>query len=108
MLSKLVERHTETRDRVLSGLAEVLPANVDVLLDQFEDCGACQSCMDACPICTTDLPRRARDGRFERQDVVNWLVDCAGCGMCEQSCPKHMPLSIIFTHVKKSLEESLA
>ena len=107
MLSKLVERHTETRDRVLSGLVEVLPANVDVLLDQFEDCGSCQSCMDACPICTNEYPRRATDGRFERQDVVNWLVDCAGCGMCEQSCPKHMPLSIIFTHVKKSLEETL-
>jgi len=107
MLSKLVERHSETRERVLSGLAEVLPANVDVLLDQFEDCGGCQSCMDACPICLTDYPQRAKDGRYERQDVVNWLVDCAGCGMCEQSCPKHMPLSIIFTHVKQSLKETL-
>jgi hypothetical protein len=27
--------------------------------------------------------------------------------MCEQSCPKHLPLSIIFTHVKKQLEETL-
>jgi formate dehydrogenase subunit beta len=107
MLSKLVERHTDTRERVLSGLAEVLPANVDVLLDQFEDCGSCQSCMDACPICSVDHPRRTGDGRFERQDVVNWLVDCAGCGMCEQSCPRHMPLSIIFTHIKQTLENAL-
>jgi CO dehydrogenase/acetyl-CoA synthase alpha subunit len=63
--------------------------------------------MDACPISITDYPHRAKDGRFDRQDVVNWLVDCAGCGMCEQSCPKHLPLSIIFTHVKKQLEETL-
>jgi formate dehydrogenase subunit beta len=108
MLSKLVERHSQTRDRVLSGLAEVLPANVDVLLDQFEDCGSCQSCMEACPICSANPPQRAKDGRYERQGVVEWLVDCAGCGMCEQSCPRHMPLSIIFTHVKRSLEEALA
>lgn len=108
MLSKLVERHSQTRDRVLSGLAEVLPANVDVLLDQFEDCGSCQSCMQACPICSANPPQRAKDGRYERQGVVEWLVDCAGCGMCEQSCPRHMPLSIIFTHVKRSLEEALA
>jgi formate dehydrogenase subunit beta len=108
MLSKLVERHSQTRERVLEGLAEVLPVNVDVLLDQFEGCGSCQSCMDACPICSVEIPRRARDGRYERQDVVEWLVDCAGCGMCEQSCPKHMPLSIIFTHVKQSLEDALA
>lgn len=107
MLSKLVEVHSQTRDRVLTGLAEVLPANVDVLLDQFDDCGNCQSCMEACPICTATPPQRAKEGRYERQDVVEWLVDCAGCGMCEQSCPKHLPLSIIFTHVKRSLEESL-
>ena len=107
MLSKLVERHSDTRERVFSGLAEVLPANVDVLLDQFEDCGGCQSCMDACPICSVEQPRRAGDGRFEREDVVNWLVDCAGCGMCEQSCPRHIPLSIIFTHIKQSLESTL-
>jgi formate dehydrogenase subunit beta len=107
MLSKLVEVHSQTRDRVLSGLSEVLPANVDVLLDQFEDCGSCHSCMDACPICTANPPHRTIDGRYERQDVVEWLMDCAGCGMCEQSCPKHLPLSIIFTHVKRSLEETL-
>lgn len=106
MLSKLVEVHSQTRDRVLSGLAEVLPANVDVLLDQFDDCGNCQSCMEACPICTATPPHRTSDGHYERQDVVEWLVDCAGCGMCEQSCPKHLPLSIIFTHVKRSLEET--
>ncbi len=106
MLSKLIEVHSQTRDRVLSGLAEVLPANVDVLLDQFDDCGNCQSCMDACPICTATPSHRTKEGRYDRQDVVEWLVDCAGCGMCEQSCPKHLPLSIIFTHVKRSLEET--
>lgn len=108
MLSKLVEVHSQTRDRVLSGLVEVLPANVDVLLDQFDDCGNCQACMQACPICTANPPHRTQEGHYERQDVVDWLVDCAGCGMCEQTCPKHLPLSIIFTHVKRSLEETLA
>jgi len=105
MLSKLVEVHSQTRNRVLTGLTEVLPANVDVLLEQFYECGNCQSCMKACPICTATPPQRTNKGRYERQDVVEWLVDCAGCGMCEQSCPKHLPLSIIFTHVKQSLEE---
>ena len=107
ILSKLVERHSQTRERVLEGLAEVLPADVNVLLDQFEDCGNCQACMEACPICLVEIPQRTKDGRYDRQNVVDWLVDCAGCGMCEQSCPKHMPLSIIFTHVKHSLEEAL-
>jgi predicted aldo/keto reductase-like oxidoreductase len=28
--------------------------------------------------------------------------------MCEQSCPQHLPLSIIFTHVKQQMEQALA
>jgi len=107
LLAKMIERHSQTRDRVLHGLIEVLPDDVDKLLDQFEDCGNCQDCMKACPICQTKAPRRNSDGRFQKQDVMDWLVDCAGCGMCEQNCPRHMPLSIIFTHIKKNLEESL-
>lgn len=106
MLSKLVERHTQTRERVLEGLSEVLPATVDVLLDQFESCGACQTCMQVCPICSLKPPTQSASGRYDKQAVVEWLVDCSGCGMCEQACPRHMPLSIIFTHVKRSLEEA--
>jgi Na+-translocating ferredoxin:NAD+ oxidoreductase RnfC subunit len=107
VISKLVERHSQTRERVMAGLVDVLPADVDGLLDQFDSCGACNACMDVCPICSVSYPHRAKDGRFERQDVAEWLVDCAGCGMCEQSCPKHIPLSIIFTYVKQNLESAL-
>jgi hypothetical protein len=28
--------------------------------------------------------------------------------MCEQACPQHLPLSIISTHVKQQLEQTLA
>ncbi len=106
MLAKLSERHTRTRERVISGLMEVLPADVEALLDQFENCGACQICMDACPICTVEYPRQVK-GRYRREDVITWLASCVGCGMCEQSCPKSLPLSIIFTHVKQQLEQAL-
>ena len=108
LLAKMIERHSQTRDRVLTGLAEVLPGDVDKLLDQFDDCGECQDCMEACPICQTIAPTRSGDGSYQKQEIMDWLVDCAGCGMCEQSCPRHMPLSIIFTHIKKNLEESLS
>jgi formate dehydrogenase subunit beta len=106
MLAKLSERHTRTRERVINGLMEVLPADVDALLDQFEKCGACEACMGACPICAGTYPRQI-NGRYRREDVENWLASCAGCGMCEQSCPQHLPLSIIFSHVKQKLAETL-
>ncbi|MBU4225167.1 MAG: 4Fe-4S dicluster domain-containing protein [Chloroflexi bacterium] len=107
MLAKLSERHTRTRERVINGLIEVLPTDVEALLDQFENCGACQMCMDSCPICTVEYPRQVK-GRYRREDVAAWLASCAGCGMCEQSCPQHLPLSIIFTHVKQQLQQALA
>ena len=105
VLSKLNERHGRTRERVLTGLADVLPADVGALVDQFEACGDCQSCMQACPLCTTGFPQHGADGRYQTQAVMDWLVSCAGCGMCEQACPDHRPLALIFSHVRRQLEE---
>ena len=65
-------------------------------------------CMDVCPICSVDKPRRTKDGRLVREDVANWLLSCAGCGMCEQSCPQHKPLSAVFSHIRKQIEAELA
>ena len=107
MLAKISERHVRTRERVLRSLDENLPADMQDLLEQFETCGDCQTCMNVCPICTVDQPRKAADGKLVREDVVNWLLSCAGCGMCEQSCPQHQPLSAIFSHIREQIEAEL-
>jgi len=107
-LAKISERHVRTRERVLKSLDEELPADLQELLLQFESCGECQACMNVCPICTVDHPRKDESGRLVREDVVNWLLSCAGCGMCEQSCPQHQPLSAVFTHIREQVEAELA
>ena len=107
MLAKISERHVRTREHVLEGLDENLPADMQELLLQFESCGDCPACMNVCPICTVDQPRKAADGKLVREDVVNWLLSCAGCGMCEQSCPQHQPLSAIFSHIREQIEAEL-
>lgn len=106
-LAKISERHGHTRERVLKSLDENLPADLQELLLQFEACGDCQACMNVCPICSVDEPRKTADGRLVREDVVNWLLSCAGCGMCEQSCPQHQPLSAIFSHIREQIEAEL-
>ncbi len=100
---KLAERHQRTRTRVVDGLADLIPSDIDALLAQLGQCGTCQACLEACPICSVDFPKKGGDGLYLRQDVVRWLVSCAGCGMCEQACVNHLPLSAIFGYIRQQL-----
>jgi formate dehydrogenase subunit beta len=105
ILSKMCERHQRTMDRVNEGLGSLLPVDVDAVIHQLESCGDCQNCMDVCPICSVDRPNRSSDGHYDRSGVMRWLVSCAGCGMCEQSCPNHLPISAIFSHIRQQLAQ---
>jgi len=107
-LAKISERHVRTRERVLRDMDETLPHDLQHLLEQFESCGDCQACMDVCPICSVDEPRKTADGKLVREDVVNWLLSCAGCGMCEQSCPQHQPLNAVFSYIREQIDAELA
>jgi formate dehydrogenase subunit beta len=104
---KLAERHNRTRERVTNGLADLIPTNIETLITQLHKCGDCQECLNACPICSVDYPRREANGAYIREDVVRWLVSCAGCGMCEQACVNHLPLSAIFGHIQQQMAQSL-
>jgi formate dehydrogenase subunit beta len=105
ILSKMCERHQRTMERVNEGLGGLLPADVDAVIHQLESCGECQTCMDVCPICSVDQPGRDVNGYYDRPSVMRWLVSCAGCGMCEQSCPNHLPISAIFAHIRQQLAQ---
>jgi formate dehydrogenase subunit beta len=105
ILSRMCERHQRTMERVNDGLGSLLPADVDAVIHQLETCGECQSCMDVCPICSVDRPDRSADGHYDRSGVMRWLVSCAGCGMCEQACPNHLPTSSIFAHIRQQLDQ---
>jgi formate dehydrogenase (coenzyme F420) beta subunit len=102
---KLAERHNRTRERVTNGLADLIPPDVDALITQLQNCGDCQECLIACPICAIDYPHREANGAFKHADVLRWLVSCAGCGMCEQACVNHLPLSAIFGHIQRQILE---
>jgi len=104
--ARLAERNQHTVARVREGLAELLPRDVEALVAQLEECQDCQVCMDVCPICAVDRPHRGEDGRYSTGEIMHWLVSCAGCGMCEQSCPNHLPLSIIFRQIHEQLIET--
>lgn len=107
MLERISERNQRTRERLIDSLENWMPQDIDTLLDQFLACNACQSCREVCPIASFDTPRQAENGRLLRTDVISWLVSCAGCGMCEQSCPKKLPLLAIFNRIRDQLSSGL-
>jgi formate dehydrogenase subunit beta len=106
IIEKLLERNHQTQQRVLTGLAGLLPEDLDALVDQFQDCGPCQECLTNCPICAAYFPTKNTLGAFEREDVLRWIVSCAGCGMCEANCPQDIPLYNIFTYIREQLTQS--
>jgi formate dehydrogenase subunit beta len=107
IITKLLQRGSHTRERLARNLDSILPRDVDALIDQFESCGECRQCFDKCPLCAADYPAKNEAGRYRREQVKEWLISCAGCGMCEQACPNHLPLVTIFGQIRESLIESL-
>ena len=105
VIARLVQRSENTRERIANGLAELLPENVDTLIEQFESCGNCTTCMDVCPLCDIHYPQRTEEGSLIEAEITRWLISCSGCGICEQACPQHLPLTIIFNHIQTQLAE---
>lgn len=105
LLAKLEARRDATRERVTQGIVNTIPANIEDLIAHLEECGDCKDCLDICPICAIDYPQRAKDGHYQPEDIKRWMVSCAGCGMCEQVCPQHQPLNLIFSHIQRQLSK---
>ena len=103
IVAKLLQRGTQTRQRLIDNLEGILPRDIDALLNQFEACGECRECFDNCPICAADYPAKDQQDLYIREEVKQWMVSCAGCGMCEQACPNHLPLVTIFTNIRQQL-----
>lgn len=105
MLAKIAQRNGQVRERIKQALSDVLPTSIDTLILQFKSCVECNRCIDVCPICMAALPNKKNIGQFDKDDLINWIFACAGCGMCEQVCPDHHPLSLIFRFIRDLFNE---
>lgn len=97
------ERRNRAFERITQALETDLVMTVDGLIDHLADCETCQACLNVCPIYSTGQVKES----LNRKTVIDWLLSCAGCGMCEQSCHDHLPLTAIFRYIQSELEAAL-
>ncbi len=102
----LTRRHQRTRQRLQQALSTDLTMSIDALVDHLAGCQPCQKCLEACVIYTTDQ-KLAPGQPLTHERVMSWLASCAGCGMCEQACPEHLPLASIFSRLHDELQAIL-
>jgi formate dehydrogenase subunit beta len=103
MIDQTILTRRGVRGRVTEALDESLPRDVKTLVRWMENCGACQQCLEVCPICSVSMPQKMEYAQYEPWSVIRWLVSCADCGMCEQACPNNLPLVAIFGNIRREL-----
>jgi coenzyme F420-reducing hydrogenase beta subunit len=120
-ISRLTSIRHHRREEAVAQASHLL-ADLPSLVGLVAGCTACGECQDACPYCTCDAfaPKPAKEPHTDRLRVwpsgemprgavhersvgmLGELIElgrraaaCVGCGMCESSCQRHVPLTAI-------------
>jgi len=130
-IARLASIRHHRREEALSKATQLL-SDIPALLGLVAPCTACGECMDACPFCGTDAftPKPAKEPHTDRlrvwpsgegprsaarehtlgpmSDLIalgRRAASCVGCGMCETSCPRHVPLTALQAVLGRKLQE---
>jgi len=101
-LTHIIAKHNAYAERELAKL-EMSFGGLAGALTTLATCTECRSCLQACPLYDGELddPRLSLVGQLGA--VSKWLVSCSGCGMCEESCPNGVPLSVVARALSRPL-----
>jgi formate dehydrogenase subunit beta len=107
------EYQVSHRETVIGALADLRGKQRIQLLENFQDncsfnelgcilalfagCTMCAECLEACPIYDSEKghPQDTLSLIEELVFTSRWLASCTGCGMCEQNCSQHIPLTLL-------------
>jgi formate dehydrogenase subunit beta len=101
MLRNIEQRRERIRERQMRDLPPGLHTNLEQLATFLMDCQPCMSCLEVCPVHADILIPAVLDHRLTPDMLRDWLIACAECGICEQACPKGMPLVAIMDRVRR-------
>jgi formate dehydrogenase subunit beta len=94
-VAQIEARNRRTAERFIRALSADLPSDVEELIAFFDKCAPCQLCLESCALYDGDLIALSERELGRAARVGRWLAACVGCGMCEQACPREMPLAAL-------------
>ncbi len=94
-VAQIVARNRKSAERFIQVLSSELPSDIDELIAFFDQCEPCQHCLESCAIYDGELVALSERELGRAARVGRWLAACVGCGMCEQACPRNMPLTAL-------------
>lgn len=128
-VARLTAIRHHRREEAMGQVSRLL-TDLPSLVGLVAGCTACGECQDACPYCNCDAftPKPAREPHTDRVrvwpsgegktmrerpasifgDLIQMgrrAASCVGCGMCESSCERHVPLTAIQAALGHKVQE---
>lgn len=114
MVGAIADTHAGMRRVLLDEMQDTCSFNeLGCLLAWFASCTLCGDCLNACPFYqdeSADHKVQRSAGLLSMIDLVDFsrrLTSCSGCGMCEENCPSHIPMALIFSALSHRIRDEV-
>ncbi|MBE0408578.1 MAG: Coenzyme F420 hydrogenase/dehydrogenase, beta subunit C-terminal domain [Anaerolineales bacterium] len=107
LLKTIIQRHQSVNSRLLDNLSSDLPCTLNEIRDLLSKCSPCKNCLEACAIYPGVKNFWNANNQIDLSGLERWIISCVSCGMCEQTCPQHLPLPMIIKKIRKELMREL-
>jgi Pyruvate/2-oxoacid:ferredoxin oxidoreductase delta subunit len=92
-------RHLSIEQRMISELSDQHPHQADELVVMLRRCAPCRRCLLACPLYNGECENFQIGSRAQIEAINYWLSCCVTCGICEEACLQHLPLTAIMSSI---------